>query len=671
MLIKSIELINFRQYINEKIEFSTDPNKNTTIILGENGYGKTTLIRAFLWGLYKTNGFKNNKILLNSKVADKMEPDSCESVKVILEVNHKDLDYTIETEQVYYKSQTGEISKKTNSSTKIIKKITPIVKKTITGNAVANEIDDILNNNMKDYFFYDGENNVIDKVSSKSNLKMAIEKMMGINEISDLADYFDPKGAKSVFKLLNNELVGNDDDDLVQYELQQKLDKKTNAVDELKNKIEDTNGEIHKLEAQIEEYQDFIKANKETQEKQSKLTDIENDNKKILSSYKNIFQDKVKFLYNPDPKHTSHFLLEGLFDKCFEEYDFGKIEKISSFDPEKSLSYITEDVIDQLIERGHCLCGAEIKNENDAYKHLISEKEHMEPHDFGRYLKEFLHNEAGNQSTQRGAMNKYKTSLTNDFLDVLDNYEDNRRAIKILNKELVDTKDIGSYQKTINDINRTIGQFEGKNSSRITRIAELEKKIEEIQQSLLDNSANSEHNIFIKECLAYADSIHKMTYNHVSKARKDVRDALENTTNELFSKMYHGNRSIKIGPDFTVMTITDEKELDNSTGIDTVKNFAFVAGMMQTAKKHIVGNDDFDVSENDIYPLVIDAPFSNTDTEHIKNICDVLPNCCDQLIMCMINKDYQIAKNDIKDRINKVYRINKLSETEDKIEEVK
>lgn len=39
--------------------------------------------------------------------------------------------------------------------------------------------------------------------------------------------------------------------------------------------------------------------------------------------------------------------------------------------------------------------------------------------------------------------------------------------------------------------------------------------------------------------------------------------------------------------------------------------------------------------------------------------------------MCMINKDYQIAENDIKDRINKVYKINKLSETEDKIEEVK
>lgn len=671
MLIKSIELINFRQYINEKIEFSTDPNKNTTIILGENGYGKTTLIRAFLWGLYRTNGFKNNKILLNSKVADKMAPDSCESVKVILEVNHKDLDYTIETEQLFYKNDKGEISKKSNSSTKIIKKITPILKKTITGNAVANEIDDILNNNMKDYFFYDGENNVIDKVSTKSNLKMAIEKMMGINEISDLADYFDPNGAKSVFKLLNDDLIDNDDDDLVQYELQQKLDKKIKAVDDLKNKIEDTDGEIYKLEAKIEDYQAFIKANKETQEKQDRLTNIKNNNKKILSSYKRIFQDKIKFLYNPDPKHPSHFLLEGLFDKCFEEYDFDKIEEISSFDSEKSLSYITEDVIDQLIKRGYCLCGAEIKNENDAYKHLISEKEHMEPHDFGRYLKDFLANESGNQSIQRGAMNKYKTSLIIDFLDVLDDYEDNRRAIKQLNKELVDTKDIGSYQKKINEINRTIGKLEGDNSSSSTHITELEKEIKEIQQSLLDNANDSKHNVFIKKCLAYSNNIHRMTYNHVSKARKDVRDALENKTNELFSKMYHGNRSIKIGSDFTVMTITDEKQLDNSTGIDTVKNFAFVAGMMQTAKKHIVGNDDFEVSENDIYPLVIDAPFSNTDTEHIKNICDVLPNCCDQLIMCMINKDYQIAKNDIKDRINKVYRINKLSETEDKIEEVK
>ena len=81
-------------------------------------------------------------------------------------------------------------------------------------------------------------------------------------------------------------------------------------------------------------------------------------------------------------------------------------------------------------------------------------------------------------------------------------------------------------------------------------------------------------------------------------------------------------------------------------------------------------SDEFGVSSDDDYPLVIDAPFSNTDEEHIKKICDVLPTSCDQLIMCMINKDYKVAKDDLNDKIGRKYKIVKLSETEDRIEEV-
>lgn len=671
MLIKSIELVNFRQYINEKIEFSTDPKKNTTIILGENGYGKTTLIRAFIWGLYRTNGFKNNKILLNSNVADRMATDSCESVKVILEIEHKKIPYTIETEQVYYKNSSGQISKKTNPVTKIINENLKNTQKPLIGNAAINEIDDILNNNMKDYFFYDGENNVIDKVSSKSNLKTAIEKMMGINEINDLADYFDPKLPKSVFRLLNDELAGNDEDDdeFVQYRLRKELQEKSEEVEKIDSNIKNNKQEIEKLESNKTELENFIKANKETQEMQEELNRFKRNNKRILSNYKAEFQEKIRALNNP--KNGNHLLLEGLFDKCFEKYDFNKIKRICSFDSKKSLSHITEDVIDQLIERGFCLCGAPIESENDAYKHLLGEKEHMEPNDFGRYLSDFLASESGYKYSQRNAMYDFKDNLDKDFLETLDKYEDNKRIINELSNKLINTKDIGSYQTKINEISKYIGTLEERNRNEKEHIDALNVKIQKIQQDIQKNAKDTKQNKFIKECLAYASSIHKMAYAYVSKSRKNVRDALESKTNELFCKMYHGNRSIKIGQDFTVMTITDEKELDNSTGIDTVKNFAFVAGMMQTAKQHIVGDDDFEVSENDIYPLVIDAPFSNTDTEHIKNICDVLPECCDQLIMCMINKDYQIAENDIKDRINKVYKINKLSETKDKIEEVK
>ena len=47
MLLKSIKLENFRQFVDEQIDFSTDPNQNVTLIIGENGTGKTTFAQAF------------------------------------------------------------------------------------------------------------------------------------------------------------------------------------------------------------------------------------------------------------------------------------------------------------------------------------------------------------------------------------------------------------------------------------------------------------------------------------------------------------------------------------------------------------------------------------------------------------------------------------------------
>lgn len=46
MLLESIKLQNFRQFRNEAINFAKgEDGKNVTIIIGENGTGKTTFAR--------------------------------------------------------------------------------------------------------------------------------------------------------------------------------------------------------------------------------------------------------------------------------------------------------------------------------------------------------------------------------------------------------------------------------------------------------------------------------------------------------------------------------------------------------------------------------------------------------------------------------------------------
>ena len=53
MIINSIEMSYFfRIYQSPKIEFSVDEKKNVTVIKGDNGTGKTTMLSAFSWVFY-------------------------------------------------------------------------------------------------------------------------------------------------------------------------------------------------------------------------------------------------------------------------------------------------------------------------------------------------------------------------------------------------------------------------------------------------------------------------------------------------------------------------------------------------------------------------------------------------------------------------------------------
>ena len=79
MKFKSIRMKNFMRYKGENtILFSCDPEKNVTVVLGDNTVGKTTIAQAFRWGLYgaiSTDRRKSNEdyLLLNNDVLAMMD----------------------------------------------------------------------------------------------------------------------------------------------------------------------------------------------------------------------------------------------------------------------------------------------------------------------------------------------------------------------------------------------------------------------------------------------------------------------------------------------------------------------------------------------------------------------------------------------------------------------
>ena len=185
MLLESIKLHNFRQFRDESIDFARGENgKNVTIIIGENGTGKTTFAQAFFWCMYGETEF-SDKTILNKVVASEMRPGQDESVKVTLSLRHGEVEYTLIREQIYKKDYNNTVKGDNTIFDIAIKDVdgnTTYVKKT----QCEAEVKSILPKELSRYFFFDGER--IEKMSKdissgkkSTDFAEAVKGLLGLN----------------------------------------------------------------------------------------------------------------------------------------------------------------------------------------------------------------------------------------------------------------------------------------------------------------------------------------------------------------------------------------------------------------------------------------------------------------------------------------------------------
>ena len=107
MKFKSITMENFMRYKGvNTIEFSCDPGKNVTVVLGDNTVGKTTIAQAFRFGLYGAVNMEKWKNaddyqLLNNDVLAFMDADSKAAVSVTIVAADEEKQYTICRKTIY------------------------------------------------------------------------------------------------------------------------------------------------------------------------------------------------------------------------------------------------------------------------------------------------------------------------------------------------------------------------------------------------------------------------------------------------------------------------------------------------------------------------------------------------------------------------------------------
>ncbi len=177
MIIKSLEMSYFfRMYKPEKIDFIFDDEKNVTVIKGDNGTGKTTMLSAFSWVFYGTVELPLVvDEMLNKHRLQEMKSGEKEKASVTV---------VIENEGKRYQLQRSQQFVKINEHFAKIDGL-PIFK-VIDINKPSEEINDekffdrIIPRDLSGFFFFDGERiDRLAQIDGREEIAKAILDVLG------------------------------------------------------------------------------------------------------------------------------------------------------------------------------------------------------------------------------------------------------------------------------------------------------------------------------------------------------------------------------------------------------------------------------------------------------------------------------------------------------------
>lgn len=655
MLLKKLTLTNFRPFKGEHvIEFSTDKDKNITLVMAENGAGKTTLAQAFQWVLYsKTDGFKN-KSVLNSIVEKEMMGGTEQNVVAKLELEHNEIDYTIIRKQTYKKDTNG-IVKPENPVLEIYQKQSD--GQTVIVNPIKNlsTIANILPESLSKYFFFDGER--IEKMAGEVNsgkseeFKTAVQNILGLTALTKAIEHLNPNVKNSVIGKYNAQLDAAGDSETrrlreIIYTNTDKIEKYSEQIDKIEDELSYYEKEIEKAKAEI---LSFAEAEKLQQE----LNQL-NSNLEMEINHKN---NTIATLMSNFTRQTFSFMSRKLINDAL-------IELKNTDNVDKGIPSVRDETIKYLMNRKKCLCGCDLSDPtSDAVQELMQLLKYIPPQSLGTAINQFQDRASMLVKSSDNYFSNIE-SLLSTIRGCSNKIEDIEHQIGEIDKSILKSsntkvKDLKSRQ---NDMENNVKDLRDQLKRLEIQNGVLEKEKQDAEAEISRLQMKIEKNKSIETQILYARAAYnkfKQTYDY---EEAKTREKLEDQINELFKQIYAGGMTINIDEKYKITSYVNELQ-ENSANIDanTAKSysiiFAFIVGVINLAKQKVNDKTEESSIVTDEYPLVMDAPLSSFDQRRIKNICEVIPNIARQVIIFIKDSDGNIAKKEMQSKIGIEYDV--------------
>lgn len=649
MIIKQIKLTNFRQFMGEHvIEFSTDKEKNVSVILGSNTCGKTTIVGAFIWGLYGVNNLKEPKMLLNSVLAQKLTFGS-QDVSVEITLNHDNKDYIILRTQRFSKSATGDSVRGNAPELKVSYVVESGETIPVNPAECQNVIESILPQALSDYFFFDGER--IKSINTKANVKDAVRGLMGLDVYSAGMDHLNPNSGSSVIGKFKKEIDTGKDQEATRRKYQ--IEEFKANLDGYEKKTPQILDELQHWQTKKDEYDRIIRENEDVKAAQTKRAQLERE----VADYEEEIKNSETRFINDINYNASKFFAIPLIKRGFEVLKSAK-------DEGEGIPNMHASSIEYILKRGKCICGCDLTKNQGAVECIQHEQSLLPPQHIGTEVRMFRKDMENALSTSAMYVDNIKSDYRT-WLNSQQKLEYCKKDLKIISDKIIGFEDVEKYERKRQEAVQQLARFEQAKAGNHDAIVRLKALIEANEKEIDKLIVANEKNKKIQRYCDYAQAIYDWFKDFYDRQEKEVKDDLLASINENFSKMYHGSREITMNNDYKITPVLagDKSELAKSEGLETVTNFSFIMGLVELARKKAMKIEDEELANQPItepYPIVMDAPFSNTDIKHIENITARLPEVAEQVIIFVMDKDWNYAKKELEKHLGSKYIIEKV-----------
>ena len=628
MKLNYLQLCNFRQFYGKtaRIKFASG-ERNTTVIYGNNGAGKTSILNAFTWVLYEkfTAAFACPELLINQRAIAEAKPEQAVECWVELQFERDRKLYQLKRKcyanknarQVQY-SQTQLFMLVAGDDGRWYPPLEP----------PEDIISRILPASLHQYFFFDGER--IDSFFRQdrgSDIAEDTKELLGVKILDRAIEHL--KKARRTLQEELQELGDAETKKLLQEQIeleraneatQKRIVEIKTEVAQLERKKTDLSGQLLEISGADEIQKLKLKLLEQQTSIEKDLIESKTELRKLLS------QDSYSVFL---PSIASSFL-----DLLQELRDRGQLS-----------SGLKQEFIEQLLQQQRCLCGETLTPDSDRYNQVKSWLKKVE-------IKN-IEESAIRLETQ---VNKVE-SQSDDFWQRLD-----RQQAQIKHQYL----ELNRLEAEIEKANRQLKSYPNSNTQQLQQsLEQIEERVKSLileqgenqqQQSDRDRSLDLLGQKIAKHQLT--ESKQKLTQKRIAVAveasdrldevrirlEQQFRLALEQKVREIFSFISFTPYIPQLSLDYKLTLVKNTPNgkvpIAASTGENQILSLSFIGGIIDRVRQWSQRNTLMGY-DSSTFPIVMDSPFGSLDRIYRRQVAKAIPQLANQLIILVTKTQWQ------------------------------